>query len=271
MPLLEFNEGKTLFHRMSPSQKVVWGVIILGWLFVVFNPLYVLVAGVTIFVIAKFGAGLSTIKLLKTTAIVGIGSIFIVVFQSLLYPGQTVIFRFGPIHPTWEGVKIGLAIGLRLLSVVATSVVIARTTDPRDIYLTMIKLGLPYRVAHMLFTALRFIPMMQYEATVILEAQRVRGIAKEKGGLKNFLERMRKFLIPLLAVGVRRADQAAIAAEVRCFGLYKERTHLRKMSFSKQGWALPIVFLAAFAAYVVLTGGNLYGIWDTNPLRPLNE
>ena len=268
MPLLEYESGKTIFHKMSPSMKVVWGVLIMAWLFVMFNPFYVLTMGVVIFVVAKFSAGLSVKRMIRTTMFVGVGSIFIVVFQALLYPGETVLFRLGPLHPTWEGVKVGLAIGFRLLSVVAMSTIIAKTTDPRDVYLTLINLGLPYRVSHMLFTALRFIPLMEYETETIREAQKVRGIARE-GGM-SWINQMKNLLLSLIAAGIRRADQSAIAADVRAFGLRTERTYLREMNFSKSGWLFVGCWLVLFAGYMVITGGNLSGIWDTNPLRDVN-
>jgi len=38
MPLLEYEAGTTLFHRMSPIVKFFWGMIVLLWLFLMFNP-----------------------------------------------------------------------------------------------------------------------------------------------------------------------------------------------------------------------------------------
>ncbi len=82
---------------------------------------------------------------------------------------------------------------------------------------------------------------------------------------------MKNFLVPFIAVGLRRADQSGIAVEARCFGLREERTYLRKMNFSKNGWGFVAIWLVALIGYVVLTKGNLYGIIDTNPLVPLVE
>ena len=69
----------------------------------------------------------------------------------------------------------------------------------------------------------------------------------------------------------RRRPADELAVEARCFGLREERTYLRKMNFSKNGWGFVAIWLVALIGYVVLTKGNLYGIIDTNPLIPLVE
>jgi energy-coupling factor transporter transmembrane protein EcfT len=84
MPVIEFKKGRTFFHRLSPMQKIVWGLIILLWLFVTFNPLHTLILGLIIFAHAVFLAGIPAGRLAKTVLIIGVASIFIIVFQTLL-------------------------------------------------------------------------------------------------------------------------------------------------------------------------------------------
>ena len=148
MPLLEYQEGNTLMHRMSPVAKFAWGGIVLVWVFLMFSPIPVLILGIVIFLIAKFAAGLSLRRLLITCLKVGVLGVFILVFQGLLYPGQTVLFELGPLRPTLEGVSVGLAIALRVIAIVSASTVISKTTDPRDIFLSLVKLGVPYKIAY---------------------------------------------------------------------------------------------------------------------------
>ena len=259
MPLLEYEAGKTLFHRISPLVKVGWGMIVLLWLFMTVNPLHILLLGIAILVMAKFSAGLSIGRLLRTSAIAGVGGIFIMVFQSLLYPGQTVIVRIGPLAPTWEGVSVGLAMTLRILAIVAASAMIAKTTDPRDIFLSLVGVGVPYTIAYGMFAAIRFLPLMEYEADTIREAHMVRGIASQKGGLKSKIDQARNFLVPFIASGVRRAQQSAIALDVRGFGLSKERTYIRELEFSSSGKWFLAAWGVALIVFIVLTKGNLMG------------
>lgn len=259
MPLLEYQEGKTLLHKASPTTKFLWGMIVLLWLFLMFDPLHVLVLGVVIFAVAKFAAGLSLIRLIRTSLTVGIGGLFIIVLQGVFFPGETVLFRIGPLQPTLEGINVGLAIALRILAIVAASAVIAKTTDPRDVFLSLVQIGIPYNIAYGLFAAIRFIPLMEYEAETIREAQMVRGVASQRGGLKSIINQVRNFLVPFIACGVRRAQQSAVALEVRAFGLHPTRTYLREVQPSKGGWIFVAVWAVALLAYIVLSQQNVLG------------
>lgn len=259
MPLLEYEAGESFFHRMSPLVKVAWGLVILLWLFLTFNPLYILLLGIAVLITAKVGADIDLSKVLRTAAIAGIGGVFIMIFQGLLYPGETVLLRLGGLSITAEGVSVGLAITLRILSIVTASAVIARTTDPRDIFLSVIKLGVPYTIAYGLFAAIRFLPLMEYEAETIREAHMVRGIASQKGGLRSKFNQVRNFLVPFIASGVRRAQQSAIALDVRGFGLTEDRTYLRRLEFGRTGVAFTLVWFVAMVIFVVLTRSNLMG------------
>jgi energy-coupling factor transport system permease protein len=177
------------------------------------------------------------------------------------FKGQTPLFTIGPFHATVEGLKVGLAIAFRILSIVASSLIIARTTDPHDIFLTMVSIGMPYKLAYGLFIALRYIPLMEYEAGNIQSAQFVRGIVKRKGGgLKNTFTQISKFLIPFVAIGIRRADQSALAMEVRGFGLYETRTNLRELKFSKTAWLFVAAWAAAFIAYNLIMEANVFSV-----------
>lgn len=265
MPVFEYQEGNTLLHKMSPHTKFLWGMILLLWLFIMFNPLHVLGLGIAVILIAKLG-GLSVRSILKVTLKVGVGSLFIVVFQGLLYPGETTLFKLGPITPTIEGLKIGTAIALRVLAIVAASTTIAKTTDPRDVFLSLTHIGVPYKIAYGLFAAIRFIPLMEYEAETIREAQMVRGITPPEKGWKSQFVGLSNILTPLIACGIRRAQQSAAALDVRGFGLFPQRTNLRKPVQSRSGWVLVSVTTALLIGYILVTKQNILGALY-NPLR----
>ncbi len=263
MPVLEFEEGRTFMHRMTPNTKFLWGMVVLAWVFIMVNPLYVLILGIVVLGIAKFFAGMSLRHLLLTVLIMGLAGVFIIIFQGLLFPGKTVLFVAGPFHPTLEGVMVGLAIALRILVIVASSSIIAKTTDPRDVFLSMIKLGLPYTLAYGMFAALRFIPLMEYEAETIREAQMVRGIIQQnKGGLNSRLTQAKNFLIPFIASGIRMAQQGAIALDVRAFGITPSRTYLRELKPDPAGWIFTSAWTVAFILFIILSHANVLKIMN---------
>jgi energy-coupling factor transport system permease protein len=266
MPLLEYEEGKTFMHKVNPNAKFLWGIVVLIWIFLMFHPLQVFLLGLSILLVAKFLAGMSLIRLIKTILILGVAGIFIIIFQGLLYPGKTILLTVGPFSVTQEGVMVGLAIALRILAIVASSSVIAKTTDPRDVFLSMIKLGIPYTIAYGLFAAIRFIPLMEYEAETIREAQMVRGVINRKNtGLKMRVVQARNFLVPFIASAIRRAQQSAIALDVRAFGISPTRTYIREMSSDRIGWIFALAWVIALLTYVILLQANIFQAVYFNP------
>jgi energy-coupling factor transport system permease protein len=259
MPVLEYEAGSTLFHKMGPLSKFLWGFIVILWLFLTFNPLHVFLLGVAIVIVAKVGAGISVRRLMRTSLLASVGGIFIIAFQGLLHVEDHYLWQWGPIHVSGEGLSTGLAIALRIVAIIAASAVIAKTSDPRDVFLALIKIGVPYTIAYGLFAAIRFIPLMEYEAETIQEAQMVRGIAKKKGGLKSTIATVQNFLVPFIASGVRRAQQSAVALDVRGFGLYPTRTYLRTLKADRAGMIFAGVWALALVLYILFMQANIFG------------
>jgi energy-coupling factor transport system permease protein len=266
MPLIEFEAGNSFMHKLDPLSKLAWSFIVLIWLLAMRDPVPVLVLGLIVIAVGKLAGGLSATALLLTTAKLGIIGLPIVLIQALLYPGETTLARgpFGPI--TLEGVSFGLAIALRIVGVVAASTVVFKTTDPRDlVYGLHHHLRIPYRFAYIIFVGLRFIPLMQYEAQTIREAQTVRGVYLAQG--RSPLDRARQilsmpaqwktFLVMLIANGMRHVPASTIALEVRGFGLHPYRTFFRQYRVDPRGPIFVGIWLFAMIAYLFLTGTSL--------------
>ena len=267
MPLLEYQAGSSYLHRLHPITKFTWGALIIIWLFVMFDPLHVLLVDLAVLLTAWLAAGLAPLRLIRSALKVGVAGIFIIFLQGFLYPGQTELFVVGPLQATVEGVMVGLAIALRIFGIVAASLTIAQTTNPRDIYLSLIQMGVPYKIAYGLYTALRFIPMMEYEAENIRSAQYVRGIVPQGGGAIASLRQAKNALVPLIASGLRRAEQSSVAADVRAFGLHPTRTHLHGLTTQSRGTLFVAGWALAMVAYLVLFRLDLTGAVLFNPPR----
>jgi energy-coupling factor transport system permease protein len=266
VPLIEFQEGRSFMHRLDPLSKLAWSFIVLLWLLTLRQPAPVLVLGLAVVAIGKVLGGLSATHLLLTTAKLSVIGLPIVLIQALLYPGATPLAQgpFGPI--TYEGVSFGLAIALRIVGVVAASTVVFRTTDPRDLVQAMHRhLRVPYRFAYVVYAGLRFIPLMQYEADTIREAQTVRGVdLSASPGLGDRLRtlvsapaRWQTFLVMLIANGLRHVQATTVALEVRGFGRAGERTYFRPYRVDWRGPVWAGAWLVAMVVYLVLTGTSL--------------
>lgn len=267
MPLIEFEEGRSLMHRLDPLSKLAWSFTVLIWLLTMREPVPVLVLGLVVVAVGKFLGGLSATRLLLTTAKLSILGLPIVLIQALLYPGQTVLAQgpFGPI--TREGVAFGLAIALRIVGVVASSTVVFKTTDPRDLVQALhLHLRIPYRFAYIVYAGLRFIPLMQYEGDTIREAQTVRGADLARSGrlpdrlrsLAGAPARWQTLLIMLIANGLRHVQATTVALEVRGFGRQAERTFFREYRVDWRGPVWAGAWMVAFVLYLFLSQTSLF-------------
>jgi energy-coupling factor transport system permease protein len=266
MPLIEFEEGRSFMHRLDPLSKLAWSFVVLLWLLTLRDPIPVLVLGLVVVGVGAILGGIRALPLLLTTAKLSIVGLPIVVIQALLYPGETPIAEgpFGPI--TSEGLSFGLAIALRIVGVVAASTVVFKTTDPRDfVYGLHRHLRIPYRYAYIIFAGLRFIPLMQYEAETIREAQTVRGVylsSKRSLGarIRSWVTKpvqWKTFLVMLIANGMRHVPASTVALEVRGFGMRPDRTFYRQYTVDPIGPIFVIAWLVAMIGYLVITGTSI--------------
>jgi energy-coupling factor transport system permease protein len=170
---------------------------------------------------------------------------------------ETVIFTIGPLTVSWEGLEIGLSIGLRVLCLVSTSLLFVATTEPQELVLSLVQQArLGYKLAFALLVAYRFIPLFAEEYANIRAAARVRGI----GGGQGFFARLRSLrrdAVPLLASAIRRSERLAIAMDSRAFGAYPARTYRKAMKVTGGDWIFFLGTLglsAALLAVLVATG-----------------
>ncbi len=103
-------------------------------------------------------------------------------------------------------------------------------------------LGLPYGVAFMVTSGMRYVPLIGLKIRHIIEAQRSRGIdlGLRLRNVKNLLS----LLMPLLVQSFILAEDMAVAMESRGFGR-KGRSFRKRYHFGLKDWAVSLacVFL----------------------------
>ncbi|MHC4521772.1 MAG: energy-coupling factor transporter transmembrane component T, partial [Planctomycetota bacterium] len=102
---------------------------------------------------------------------------------------------------------------------------------PTDLGHGLIALGLPYRWAYALITALRLEPLFSQQARMVYWAQLTRGVRYDTGPLLRRWLMLRRLLLPLIVSSLRAAADVSGAMENRCFGMYKRRTSVRPIRF----------------------------------------
>jgi len=256
--LVQYIPGETFFHRLDPRSKIIFMLLITGVIFVV-QSLWVAVAVLLTLILVWFLAGLpfSILKGLGK-AMVGI-IVFLFVVQTLLYPGETILVQ--PIIPQFipliggmgkialEGVLFALLLSLRLLAMIIVLPLVSMTTPVHIFSLGLVRLGLPYRLAYTTTTALNLIPILQAEANVIVDAQRLRALQVfEKGKFLDKLKAYPPLITPLVIGAMRRAQLMAVAMDSRAFGATKDRTYVQDIQIRAMDW----VFIVLSVLYTAL-------------------
>lgn len=233
-PVLEYMERNSWVHRLNPLSKLLWalGIMVLA---LSYNDIRYLLVVLSLVLII----GLQAQVLGSLTGVVKGLSIFagiLVILQVLFYRGNNVLFYILPnqnLPVTKEALFLGLAMGLRMMTVVLSFLVFLTTTQFKDIILVFTeKLRLPYDYVFMFMTALRFVPTFMTEAVQVSYAQQVRGCPVDRG---NPLQKIKAYVaiaLPLVFISLKKAERLAIAMETRGYGS-GSRTYYKEPVISK--------------------------------------
>ena len=183
-------------------------------------------------------------------------------------------FSIGSLEVKWDAFCQSGYIIMRLILMLALTMVLTSTTKPMDMtyafewYMTPLKpLKFPaHEIAMTLSIALRFIPTLLDETERIMKAQASRGVDFNHGGLFKRFGAVIALIIPLFVSALERSEELANAMIVRGYDPRAKRTRYRLLKFS---WRDLIAFLfigGIFAGIIVLF------VLDTkdNPLDLIN-
>lgn len=182
----------------------------------------------------------------------------IYVWSTIMFPrlqeGDRVIWEFGFLTLSSEGFQRGLSLGLRVLSIASLSIMFTLTTRPTEFLLSLMQqCKLPPKLAYGIMAGYRFLPLIKEEFETLQNAHRVRGVARAKN-LKDKIQQLKRFVIPLLAGSIRKAERTALAMESKGFTGAKNRIFYRELTVTLKDWLffllmIVIVLLSAFISW----------------------
>ncbi len=245
-PRLTYQPGRSVLHRLHPLVKAAWMLFGTILVFVVPNPWAVLaVLGLVLLAFPVTGLRLGQVRgtrLFATTALA------LAALQILFVRSGPVLVQIGPLAPTIGGVRAGVYVAGRFLSVVLLSYLFVLTTDPNSLAYALMQARLPYRYGFTLITALRLVPTFELEGQTVYNAQLARGVQYDVRSPRRFLTLARQFFLPLLVSALGKVDALAVSMEGRCFGKYPTRTFLRAVHFTRRDVAAAILLLLVAVA-----------------------
>ena len=248
----QYFPGTSLIHRFDPRAKILFTVLFIATIFLCKN---VVSYGLTLVVLLVLIA-ISRVR--PKVFLKGMKPIiFIVICTALLnlfYTSGTVLWSFGILKITEEGLwKAGFMV-LRILMLIACTLLLTYTTSPialtdglERLLRPLKKVNFPVHELSMMMS----IALIQ-ETDKIISAQKARGADFDSGGLVQKAKALIPILIPLFISSFRRAEELAIAMECRCYHGDEGRTSLRQLVMAGRDWGLLVFSIALCAGIVVL-------------------
>ncbi len=264
--VFQFRSGTSFFHRLDPLTKSAWLIGISLLAFGAYIGIVQIVITVVVLLTGLVLARLSPREIWQGTWLFGIACLSFLVVQTLTLPGTHVVLRVAG-HPIYaESFDYALASALRIYTIILSSLIFVRTTDPRDLAIALVtQMKVPYRIAYAFFIALRIIPTVEEEIKTIRSAQAVRGVARQ-GGVAGRIREMKRYSMPLLVGSLRKAAMMVLSMEARAFGAFPSRTFVDPPRMSAAGVAVCTLTLTAVAAwYVALALGMVHTVYVLAP------
>jgi len=245
--------GNSFIHKLDPRSKLLFVFLFIAIVFIANNAMtYILLLAFTLMTVL-----FSRIRLYFL--INGLKPIlFLLIFTFLLHIFFTkegeLLFKWQFISVYEEGLKQGIFISVRFLVLVFTTSILTLTTSPISITDGMEVLLKPFKrfklpvheLALMMSISLRFIPTLMDETDKILKAQMARGSYISSGPVKERIKAVVPLLIPLFVSAFKRAEDLAVAMEVRGYRGGEGRTRYRQLKWDWRD-SFVLILLGIFA------------------------
>lgn len=256
-----FIPGNSFVHQLDPRSKLSFVFLFIIAVFLANNTVtYAILLGFTLLVI--FSSRIRLYFLINGLKPI----LFLIAFTFLMHIFFT---KEGALLLDWkfikiyeEGLRQGIFISIRFLVLVLMTSVLTLTTSPiaitdgiEDLLGPFKRFKLPvHELALMMSISLRFIPTLMDETDKILKAQLARGSDISTGSIKQRIRAVIPLLVPLFVSAFKRAEDLAVAMEVRGYRGGEGRTRYRQLKWHWRD-TVTMGFLVVLVAILVLFRG----------------
>ncbi len=243
-------------ERLDPRVRIAVVILMSVLCFLLRHPATIAAAFVVALLLWR-AVGLGWEELLAGIKPLRVVFVLVIAAQAFFFPGDTPVRVDLPglglvtLPMTVEGIGFGLLLCLRVLVLACTVPILTSRTSIDRIVLALTRLGLSYRTAYTVTTALNQIPVLRADIATISAAQRLRGsLAFERG---HFLTKIRAYpalVVPLVMTSMRRATLMSVAMQSRAFGSGAARTSIHSLSFRRLDALVLCVSIILFGVLV---------------------
>lgn len=171
-----------------------------------------------------------------------------------------------------QGIRHGAIQSLRVVAVMLTGYAVCFSTEPDRFLRGLRAAGVPFSLAFMAVSAVRFIPVVAQEFHTARLAMRLKGYRPFRNGVRDTIASEIAGLRPVLVGAIRRSQQVALSIVTRGFSFGANRTSLHggplraRHRCALAGLAMLVIAVAGCKALFWLYQQELY-YWAV--LRPV--
>lgn len=165
--------------------------------------------------------------------------------------GEPVLCLGGRVLIYSHGLQAGMCAALRFLVLILAAALPASESS-RRLIAGLNGMRLPYTLSFMMMIALRFLPLFRTSFTEAVTSLQLRGVDLRRIPRGQRLRLYAGLMLPVLADAVLKAQDLAVAMELRGFRAYPTRTAYFQVQMHKSDWLLCVLLLAAFIVTLLL-------------------
>jgi len=247
MSVLTHRDINSFLHKLDPRAKLL--VMLTFFIYALMflqNPILLGIVFLFALVYAAMGKALDNVWR-SAKVLITIFTVTVIVWLLTMRGPTKIILWFSV-----EGLLRGISGGFSLVIIIITSIVFVSTTKIEDLTLACIRLGLPYRGAFAVSTAIRMIPLIAGTAETILQAQKSRGLDVDSG---NFMQKLKKYvplLVPTIVSVIRGTTVFAMALESKGFGYSEKRVSYLTIKYKTRDYVFSafLLLIIGFAFFI---------------------
>lgn len=249
---LDYVPGDSPLHRLNPLTKLILSLILCTACFAADSIMFCLgMIGLNLLLAHSAGIIRRTLNMLRV--LVKFCAILFIIQALLIRDGNVLISLTRAIVVTDTGLRFSLLMTLRLIGATLPPAMLLSVTKMADLSNILVgKLGIPYKYAFALTTAIRFIPLFTDEMAGIIEAQTARGVELDTRNLFKKIRLILPLCVPLLITSAKKIEGAAMSAELRGWSYRRRDCGYKLYPFARRDLAALVIGAALLTAAILL-------------------
>jgi energy-coupling factor transport system permease protein len=242
--------GDSFVHKLDPRSKLVFVFLFIAIVFLANNAItYGLLVGFTLLTV--FVSRIRLYFLLNGLKPILLLLVFTFLLHIFFTKEGDLLWKWQFIEVYEEGLRQGIFISTRFLVLVLITSILTLTTSPISITDGIEVLLNPFKrfklpvheLALMMSISLRFIPTLMDETDKIMKAQMARGSDITSGSIQERIKAVVPLLIPLFVSAFKRAEDLAVAMEVKGYRGGEGRTRYRQLKWDWRDTTIMLILI----------------------------